>query len=70
MIYSFIFSDYFSLVSAQTHGAFVSMCSIVSSSLYAVTMCEFFFVLLMQGFPKTANQRAGTSPGCVRACAG
>ena len=70
MIYSFIFSDYFSLVSAQTHGAFVSMCSIVSSSLYAVTMCEYFFVLLMQGFPKTANQRAGTFPGCVRACAG
>ena len=60
----------FFLVSVQTHAAFVSMCSNVSSSRYTVTMCVYFFVLWMQGFSKPANQRARTSSGCVRACAG
>ena len=60
-------SDYFSLVSAQTHAAFISMCSNVSSSLYAVTMCVYFFGNMDAGVFKAGQSKSRNLPG-LRSC--
>ena len=53
-----IFGDYFSLVSAQTHAAFVSMCSNVSPfSVLSLLSCVFFRIM-DAGFLKAGQSKS------------